>query len=626
MDTAERKIWARENSDFEQYYLAQEIVPAEEWQDFMDSLQRPLPVCYRLCGSPNQAFTQQLHAVLKHLHSQIESTQGTPPHLLNWYPVQYGLAYEYFGSRASLRGAAEVGGSETVEEDEDTRVMRSAMRSLHGVLVREAELGNISHQEAVSMVPALLLDICPGMRVLDMCAAPGSKTLQLIDLLRSDPAKPSSNTTLLVANDVDHKRACMILQRSRQGACDYLVVTHNPAELFPSHVFPRFDRILCDVPCTGDGTLRKNVALWSNWNWRQAFKLHNLQVSILLRGSALLRPGGRLVYSTCSLNPLENEAVISSALARDDSLRVVDVSNSLPGLKRRPGLTTWRVRNHWDIEPEWLSSADELKGRASKREKRVEYFPPPPGSPISAQLPLCLRLMPHDANTGGFFVCVLEKSSHEPSSELHADPPAASADDSGTGGAFPARFNTRGLSTDVLALATPSVAASLSEFYGIPLEEASRFVTRGNKSRSLYRTSPAVLDPLLADVEGQVRVVNLGVKVFEVSEDKHVTASCSYRLVHAGLAAVLPLMTRQRVRVSAAEMETLLRCEVVKLEQWGDAKDSVDAIHPGSCVLECVEAGVAVACRRGVTGMINKMIPAPEAESLLDKLRIYECD
>lgn len=75
-----------------------------------------------------------------------------------------------------------------------------------------------------------------------------------------------------------------------------------------------FDRVLCDVPCSGDGTLRKNHEIWSHWTPADGNGLHSLQLRILKRGINILKQGGRIVYSTCSMNPVENEAVIAAAL------------------------------------------------------------------------------------------------------------------------------------------------------------------------------------------------------------------------------------------------------------------------------------------------------------------------
>lgn len=77
-----------------------------------------------------------------------------------------------------------------------------------------------------------------------------------------------------------------------------------------------FDRILCDVPCSGDGTMRKNYDLWWKWHPRNALLLHPLQLKIATRAARLLKIGGRLVYSTCSFHPAEDEAVVAELLRR----------------------------------------------------------------------------------------------------------------------------------------------------------------------------------------------------------------------------------------------------------------------------------------------------------------------
>ena len=78
----------------------------------------------------------------------------------------------------------------------------------------------------------------------------------------------------------------------------------------------KFDRVLCDVPCSGDGTLRKNTGLWKNFHSALGHNLHELQVNLLMKGLSLVKQHGRLVYSTCSFNPLENEAVVQAVLIK----------------------------------------------------------------------------------------------------------------------------------------------------------------------------------------------------------------------------------------------------------------------------------------------------------------------
>ena len=105
-----------------------------------------------------------------------------------------------------------------------------------------------------------------------------------------------------------------------------------------------FDRVLADVPCSGDGTLRKAADLWRRWSPNLGNGLHPLQLRIAVRCAALTKVGGRLVYSTCSLNPVEDEAVVAALLLRaGGALRLVDARGALPGLETAQGLGDCRV-------------------------------------------------------------------------------------------------------------------------------------------------------------------------------------------------------------------------------------------------------------------------------------------
>ena len=120
-----------------------------------------------------------------------------------------------------------------------------------------------------------------------------------------------------------------------------------------------YDRIICDVPCSGDGTVRKDA--FARRKWRPSFgaTLHHVQRRIALRSAALLRVGGELSYSTCSLNPIEDEAVVVAILrAARGALELVDSGARAPALPRRPGLETWRVFDY------------DIPGRRARRRAR----------------------------------------------------------------------------------------------------------------------------------------------------------------------------------------------------------------------------------------------------------------
>lgn len=337
--------------------------------------------------------------------------------------------------------------------------------SFQKFLVSETTVGNISRQEAVSMIPPLLMDITPGMKVLDLCAAPGSKAAQLIEMVhggeearmrtvlnnlkteQSHQLSPMEGvmingeeksvnwdeggrtTGLLIANDADNKRAHMLIHQMKRLNSPNLIVTNHDATIFPSiklksdrgpkegergNKYLKFDRILADVPCSGDGTCRKNIKVWKDWNPGNALGLFGTQVRILVRGLQMLKVGGKVVYSTCSMNPVENEAVVAAAIARcggSSHVNVVDCSESLPQLNRRPGLRTWNIIDkQGNIWRSWSEVEEELARNASDSLRRLakEMFP---SDSSSIPFERCMRVYPHLQDTGAFFIAVLEKRS-----------------------------------------------------------------------------------------------------------------------------------------------------------------------------------------------------------------------
>lgn len=344
-------------------------------------------------------------------------------------------------------------------------------------LVSETSVGNISRQEVVSMIPPMLMDLKPGMTVLDMCAAPGSKSAQLLEMihigeeqrmrkvlrenakedglelgpetedeknadLSADPSDSGRATGLLIANDADYKRGHMLVHQLKRLSSANLLVSNHDATQFPSIRLPspdgkplylKFDRILADVPCSGDGTLRKNANIWKDWLPGNALGLHLTQIRILVRALQLLKVGGRVVYSTCSMNPVENESVIASAIERCgvDNVEIVDCSQELPNLKRAPGMKKWNIM---DKTCKTWSSWEEVEKFANEHNEGVvpgrvvqTMFPKVEGTP-AYDLPLerCMRVYPHMQDTGGFFITVLEKKK-EFKAKNENDPKASAA-------------------------------------------------------------------------------------------------------------------------------------------------------------------------------------------------------
>ena len=318
------------------------------------------------------------------------------------------------------------------------------------------------------MIPPLVLDVKPGMTVLDLCAAPGSKTAQIIEMVHSgeearirkirreiaeresrqlspdgpevkqeiveeeqdgDWADDGRSTGLVVANDVDYKRAHMLVHQVKRLNSPNLIVTNHDATAFPSirigteqdasgrqvNKYLKFDRILADVPCSGDGTARKNINVWKDWTPHNGISLHPVQSRILVRALQTLKVGGRVVYSTCSMNPVENEAVVASAIDRCgglDKVEIIDSSALLPGLKRCPGLRSWKVMDkEGRLWGDWNSVMKQHEEHGVDGLGKLAHTMFPGYAQEALPLERCMRVYPHLQDTGGFFITVLQKKS-----------------------------------------------------------------------------------------------------------------------------------------------------------------------------------------------------------------------
>ncbi|MCC8044246.1 MAG: RsmB/NOP family class I SAM-dependent RNA methyltransferase [Clostridiales bacterium] len=230
-------------------------------------------------------------------------------------------------------------------------------------------------QEPSAMLPASLLPISPDDRVLDLCAAPGGKATELASRL--------SNNGWLVANDVSAGRAGALLKNlTIWGVPNTCITVETPQRLYEAFGCC-FDKILVDAPCSGEGMFRKDSHLISSWMEKGPTYYAPLQKEILSWAVKMLKPGGMLLYSTCTFSTLEDEDVVSDALQKNPDLELV----SLPLLDGfRQGFTSETGIGPY---PDCLSG--------------------------------CVRLYPHRISGEGHFAALLRKKSGTAGSSVSGD-------------------------------------------------------------------------------------------------------------------------------------------------------------------------------------------------------------
>ncbi len=219
--------------------------------------------------------------------------------------------------------------------------------------IPEHNQGRFYVQEAASMIPVIALDPKPTEKILDMCASPGSKTTQI--------AQATENKAQIVACDVREDRIA-ILKRNLERTGAKATVFQKSGQQWKD---AKFDRILVDAPCSGTGTMRTQEEI-DRWDPKIPERMSFEQKSLLHSAYCVLKKGGILVYSTCSLEVEENEVVVDWLLKRHKKTELLDIK------------------------------INELNYSNSILKYGEMTF--------DAQIKNCLRVMPHDNNTSGFFI------------------------------------------------------------------------------------------------------------------------------------------------------------------------------------------------------------------------------
>ncbi len=371
----------------------------DDWDAFVATLMRPLPTW--IWANPLRIDGQQLRALIAE-----EGVSAEPVPWLNPWWSSVASALFALDTDAAQALVAPSAGRSTVAPF-GAAASPLALRLPPGFKAGQRwwYCAGLAHaQEAVSQLPAMLLDVRPGQRVLDLCAAPGGKTAQL--------ALALGNRGTLLANDFAAERIAAL-----QGNLDRLGVLNCSTTRCDGGNYPAaagaFDRILVDAPCSSEGTLRRNPSLvqrgaQSDRSGRpgrehdgdadlvrgdlarshlarahagigpeRSRRMAGRQRALLRKAVQLCRPGGRIVYSTCTFAPEENELIVAEILDEQNG-HLELLPCEVPGLITGAGVTHWHGRQ------------------------------------LDSSLARCLRVWPHANDTGGFFVAVLQKSARAP--------------------------------------------------------------------------------------------------------------------------------------------------------------------------------------------------------------------
>ncbi len=264
------------------------------------------------------------------------------------------------------------------------------------------EAGVYYIQEPSAMAPVPYLQTQPGDKVLDLCAAPGGKSTQIASALQGKG--------LLIANEIHPARAKILSENiERMSVRDACVTNETPqhlAEYFPEY----FDKILVDAPCSGEGMFRKNEVACEEWSQENVRICGERQDEILDRAAEMLRPGGRMVYSTCTFAPMENEGSVARFLTRhpEFSLEIMDKSPFMKQAEAIAGGLGDRSAEDTEI------CADALNGRS----EYLAFTGQPEDALLQEsmrnELSKTLRIWPHLVQGEGHFAAVLVKAGQVP--------------------------------------------------------------------------------------------------------------------------------------------------------------------------------------------------------------------
>ena len=493
----------------------------EEFNLMLQFYKKPLPTVFRLSHvvSDRPRLESELHRLLEDLsdHSS-DFTSYT------CFPSEFGLVYKASPDRSQIRKSP-------------------AYEKFNTWLRMNTDAGNCHRQEFVSMLPPLFMDVKEDSSVLDMCAAPGSKTTQIMEMLRSG---------YVVANDSNTRRCHdLVHQLQRVGTQNAIVTCQNGSKFEVG--FDQFDRVLCDVPCTGDGTMRKNPESGAKWSVEDALKLHDVQKNILLRGLELLKKDGVCVYSTCSMNPIEDEAVVSEVISElgTEKVEMVDCTQKFPAIKRHKGILKW------DAALQNVPQEKNIHGEAK-----------------CPNIDFCMRFYPQDHDSGGFFIAVIKKISDF---ERKTEPkPAKELKE--------AAFHS-------LEKVSKKHLDEIFQTYGLENCKPSQFFVRDEtKVNKVYYMCDQIAELISKYGSEALHTVSAGVAVFNFKSYSKKSPEVPY-VSQEGIRVAFKLATKRKYALTPKEMLMLFKAgaEGLHISKFEEERQAIFANKPRNCAIFYIE-------------------------------------
>lgn len=260
-------------------------------------------------------------------------------------------------------------------------------------------------QEPSAMAAAEVLRPRPGEKVLDLAAAPGGKSTHIASLMEG--------AGLLVANEIHPARAKALVENVERCGIRHAIVTNETPQRLKERFPGFFDRVLVDAPCSGEGMFRKLREACEDWSPEKAASCASIQDDILQSAAGMLRPGGWLVYSTCTFSPEENERIIAAFLEKHRDFRLHSIHDIAPEFAAHFA----KGRQDWLDEKVQAPAADVPCQKSARRDMVVP------------DISLTARLWPHQLEGEGHYIALLQKEEDNTASKtgLHSSPAPAPA-------------------------------------------------------------------------------------------------------------------------------------------------------------------------------------------------------